>query len=111
MKQQPLHQHQQPRPQQYHAQHQQQGQLVYFSLKRLNDINYSIFLFLVPGQMENIVCTFDDYVLSNSIDICGGLDFIEDNGSKLAGLELDVLPSLKSTFITDFTSIGKNKYL
>ena len=59
--------------------------------------------------MENIVCTFDEYSTSNT-DICGGLNFnVESGKSYLSGIQIDSLPNVRSTYITDYSSISKKK--
>jgi hypothetical protein len=67
-------------------------------------------IFLFKVLLENIVCTFDQFSNLNT-NLCGGLNFDVALGtSYLTGLQIDYLPSSKSTFITDYTSISKYKY-
>ena len=56
--------------------------------------------------IDNIVCTFDEFSVNNR-EICGGLGFNTISGIGITGLQIDNLPSLTSTYITDFTSLSR----
>ena len=61
-------------------------------------------------SIENLECTFDEYSNMNN-ELCGGINYITEAGSSsLAASQLDPIPSEKTTYITDITSIGKKNF-